>query len=193
MTSFLYDKSVPVPRKSVDTSFSKSQEVHLTDSLAITFHELFVEWNPETIAAIHKGMQLPKSEDIIDDDGGSRSEDVPLEVSEVEQEIESDDEFFDAIEATAAGGHDSSSSLTLSKRDEEEDETPMISEISSRVSSLSDVAERVPETGIGFGEMPYPSTPFLSPGKTLPVIGSGVNPLLSSPTAHHDHFAHDAD
>jgi hypothetical protein len=175
--------------KEFDTPFSKSQEVHLTDSLAITFHELFVEWNPETIAAIHKGMQLPKSEDVIDHDGGIRSEDVPLEVFEVGQEIESDDEFFDAIEATAVDGHDSSLSLTLTKTGEEEDETPMISEISSRVSSLSDVAERVHETSTSLDEMPYPSTPFLTPGKTLPVIGSGVNPLLSSPTTYHDHFA----
>ncbi len=60
------------------------------DKLSIGFHELYVEWNPETIATIQKAIQIPDEaiygpvEQIKDDECASVS----------------DEEFFDAMENT---------------------------------------------------------------------------------------------
>ncbi|CAB9511549.1 Putative vacuolar protein sorting-associated protein [Seminavis robusta] len=57
----------------------------LCDTLSIRFHELYVEWNPETIAAIQKALRTPRDQQEYDQ--VSSSENALL------------DEFFDAEEA----------------------------------------------------------------------------------------------
>ena len=173
---------------------STSKEVHLKDTFAIRFHELYVEWNPETIAAIHKGMMLPKeaeSVDAIEFKGGvkagqSEYEHKPKDIDRDEQEEESDDEFYDAVEAV--DGRDSFSISPV--RDGEEGDMQSISEVSSCASSFSAQTELETETASGFGGMVNPSSPFLYAGKALQLTGGRLNPLSSFLTpprpAHND-------
>ena len=70
---------------------SSTSPSHLDDGacprLSIKFHELYVEWNPETLAALHFAMKLPTQK--------SAEKLVPPHSLE---EIEEDDLFFDAEE-----------------------------------------------------------------------------------------------
>lgn len=145
---------------------STSMDVEKKDRLAITFHELYVEWNPETIAAIHKGMMLPRVVEEIESNETPVqyvSDPIPL-VSGVEGK-DSDDEFYDAVEAT-----------DTSIVEEDDNEMQLISEISSRVSSFSDQAEIAPlgRWNVG-GTMNL--SPFLYSGKAQSLLGSGISPL----------------
>ena len=57
------------------------------DSLSINFHELYVEWNPETIAAIQKAMRMPQT---------TVTNDTHISVDFGIKDDEDSDEFFDA-------------------------------------------------------------------------------------------------
>lgn len=81
------------------------------DTLAISFHELFVEWNPETIAAIHRAMQLPSGAfdmtttlSLNECSSCDESEDE----CDIYHQVEgSDDEFFDALDCVNDLSHSS--------------------------------------------------------------------------------------
>ncbi len=165
LVSVRYISSCSTPSHSSSTP----NDILLKDTLALTFYELYVEWNPETIAAIHKGMLLPKvyHNETADQ---SLSRDGADEVSRAESE----DEFYDAIESADA----SDTTITSSKREDEESDVQVISEVSSRVSSVSDVTELAPQIGLNFG-VTNPSSPFLYSGEARPILGGSSNLLLS--------------
>ena len=155
-------------------------EVLLKDTMAITFYELYVEWNPETIAAIHKGMMLPNDNVCINESELKHIETVYQSLGEDGAEevlgAESDDEFYDAVEAVDA----SDSNLTSSKEDDDESDVQLLSEVSSRVSCFSDVTELSPRIGLNIGGATNPSSPFLYAGEVRPILGGSINPLISS-------------
>ena len=76
------------------SQFAVLDENPKADKLSITFHELFAEWNPETLAGVQKAIRIPRREDAI------LPGDVPGEDGESESSgVESlDDIFFDAHE-----------------------------------------------------------------------------------------------
>lgn len=159
--------------KQIGHSSSKSKERCLKDTLSITFNELYVEWNPETIAAIHKGMMLPKAVD-----GTTRNEGAVHSLSGpnlnagsgVECGGDSDDEFYDAIETDVT-----------SSQGDDEDSAQFISEISSRVSSFSEAAELAPSV-LSLGGTAN-SSPFLNSDKSPSLLAGGIRPFVSSLTS----------
>ena len=96
--------------------------VDRTSSLSIKFHELFVEWNPETIAAIHKAMKAPVEERKDSPEKSTESTNDRL------SKCSSGDEFFDAFE------DDVESFCSASEMNDKS--SHLISEIASSRSSL---------------------------------------------------------
>ena len=70
------------------SSNTTSDEDGTADLLSIWFHELYVEWNPETLAAIQKAVRMPITE----------SDPAHYATEREVKEDDSDEEFFDAIE-----------------------------------------------------------------------------------------------
>ena len=148
------------------------------DVVAILFHELFVEWNPETVAAIHKAMQLPSTvcniaENLNLDDSSRSGEGLEADTPEDDNET-SDDEFFDALD-----GHDDGSlSSPVYDRDFGE-----LSEISSGSVDAEEVHFSVAHSALSMGINPYPATPIwcrLSPAEPLRSFYSpGTSGVLS--------------
>jgi hypothetical protein len=166
----------------VPNSHSKAREVHAKDTLSIKFHELYVEWNPETIAAIHRAMMLPKATgggDVhtpeTDNSFRQSVTDTPPKTAPRDgSEEESDDEFYDAFETEV----DSDSSFMSSVQ---ESDVHLISEISSRASSFADTTELLPQTSLGLCSPVIPASPFSYISRNLPLHGR-MNPLISSDT-----------
>ena len=63
------------------------------DKASIKFHELYVEWNPETIAAVQEAMRTPTGTPIYEE-----KELSGLAPSDDDDDLHSDEEFFDAEE-----------------------------------------------------------------------------------------------
>jgi hypothetical protein len=96
-----------------------------SSNVDIRFHELYVDWNPETIAAIQKAIRLPAN---VDAELESESQSI---FPRVEETVDSDDEFFDAVEEVA-----------IEYCSESESDMHLVSEISSTPSSsFSDAPE----------------------------------------------------
>jgi hypothetical protein len=100
-------------------------------SLAIKFHELFVEWNPETLAAIQVAVRVPIKNETTPVAKKTASERTPSRRGIL---ADSDDEFFDACE------DDLESFCSAS---EHEGSSHMISEICSSRSSLHSDADKL--------------------------------------------------
>jgi hypothetical protein len=75
--------------KAADSAAGNDHSSDIADKLSIWFHELYVEWNPETLAAIQKAVRMPLLEDH-----------QPIQQASAAREVGSvsDDEFYDAIE-----------------------------------------------------------------------------------------------
>ena len=73
-------------------------DVHedVPDKISVWFHELYVEWNPETIAAIHEALRTTT----IVEYGSQTSDNSSISRASYSgmEESSSDDEFFDAME-----------------------------------------------------------------------------------------------
>ena len=144
-----------------------SEDVHDTsapslvkaDTLKVRFNELYVEWNPETLAAVQKAMNLPASVDEESEHDPDRSEDDFFFDAE-------EDDFQDA-ESVASGSEDSH----------------MISEISTSCrSSFSDAGDILQQRPFLTGIVHSPLTGIVSQSRTL--IGSPLlygRPGISSP------------
>jgi hypothetical protein len=98
------------PRTTLRGTLSK------TSNISIKFHELFVEWNPETLAAIHKAMRAaPVDESVYSTNLSCENVDVGA------SDCESEDEFFDAFDdgvesfCSASEMNDDKCSLELSE------------------------------------------------------------------------------
>ena len=86
------------------------------DKLSIRFHELFLEWNPETLAAIQKAIRVPPEAQLT----------WPLEAEELSEC--SDEEFFDALE-----------DVFFDAGSETDSGVHLISEVSSSVGNSTDL------------------------------------------------------
>jgi hypothetical protein len=71
------------------SSSVNAQSVPIPNKLLIGFHELYVEWNPETFATIQKAIRVP-------------SQEINLETVHTKDTV-GDDEFFDAVEDSSLG------------------------------------------------------------------------------------------
>jgi hypothetical protein len=80
------------------------------DKISLWFHELYVEWNPETIAAIHVAIRTPTTEEMNAQVSCSDILAPPLE-----EESSVEDEFFDALEEEFYDVSDSDSLRALSE------------------------------------------------------------------------------
>lgn len=104
------------------------------DTLSIRFHELFVEWNPESIAAINKAIKVPKGQSAM-----KKSSFQDASFDQIIIDEDSDEEFYDAVEYES--GSDQTSSLVAV---DSGDDFHLISELSSRASSFSERGDVVP-------------------------------------------------
>lgn len=96
----------------------EAESDHGSNRLSIHFHELFIEWNPETIAAIFHAIQgMPESS-----------------MPEDQESASDDDEFFEAEE-------DEFQSVGSVASDDDGSDSHLISEISSHRSSYADLSE----------------------------------------------------
>lgn len=115
----------------------------VSNYLTINFHELFIEWNPETIATIHKAVHNPPLDDLkkVDDAKNDVDSSIYFDAKE--------DDFFDAESVVS----------------ESSGETFLVSEISeSVVSSFADLKnDTVVETSL------LRSLPFLGSPLGLPL------------------------
>ena len=91
---------------------------HGTNRLSIRFHELFVEWNPDTIAAINHAIKACPGPSVPEDQSSDAGGDV----------------FFDAEE-------DEFSEVGSIESDADDSSTDLISEISSYPSSFANLTE----------------------------------------------------
>jgi hypothetical protein len=108
---------------------SKADIIHgqdFVDKLSIWFHELYIEWNPETLAAIQKAMRMPLTDEF--DTGEVDNVDDYVGNLELQESSDSEDEFYDAMdeEFFDAGS-------------ETDSEVHLISEVSSSVSNFADL------------------------------------------------------
>jgi hypothetical protein len=66
------------------------------DKISLWFHELYIEWNPETIAAIHKAIRRPTIEEY---ESQTSDDSIILQSTNPEEdESSTEDVFFDALE-----------------------------------------------------------------------------------------------
>ena len=90
---------VAIQYKSCSTS--EPHSVPVPNKLSIRFHELFVEWNPETFATIQKAVRMPSQEKSVE--------------SLVFKHTLGEDEFFDAVEDASLAPADEESVQLLSE------------------------------------------------------------------------------
>eukprot|EP00977_Amphora_coffeiformis_P011239 scaffold2704_cov159-Amphora_coffeaeformis.AAC.9 len=96
----------------------EAESDHGSNRLSIRFHELFVEWNPDTIAAINYAVKASPDPVIPEDKSSDAGDDV----------------FFDAEE-------DEFLEVGSIESDEDDSSTDLISEISSHPSSFANLTE----------------------------------------------------
>lgn len=76
-----------------------SKQVNGDADVVIRFHELYVEWNPETFAKVQKSMRLPPSELMMLTESTTAPAPVVLNTDEdILQQASQDAEFFDAVD-----------------------------------------------------------------------------------------------
>ena len=121
--------SVTYEMQSTPPSIESEERAGKKSCVFIKFHQLFVEWNPETLAAIHKATRAVPVEEA-NDCTDILSEDEDEHISA----CDSNDEFFDAFE-------DGLESFCSAAEMKEDNGSHQISEISSSQSS--------PLSGIG--------------------------------------------
>lgn len=188
LVSLRYVSCSSVEIRDTDT---KSREMLLKDTLSIKFHELYAEWNPETIAAIHKAMMLPK---VIGDDDANKTEkdhafrqsvtDTPLNGAPMnDSDEESEDAFYDAFETEV----DSDSSFMSSAQGVDASDVHFISEVSSSASSFSDAMELLPQTPFDFYSPVISASPFSYSRRNI--SQRLINPLISSAPSPADESA----
>jgi hypothetical protein len=85
------------------------QSMNHADKLTIQFHELYVEWNPETLAAIQKAIRMPEKvetyENEAKDTAKLRCESDDLSDDTFFDALEEEEEFFDAGSETDSAVH----------------------------------------------------------------------------------------
>ncbi len=121
------------------------------DKISLWFHELYIEWNPETIAAIHAAIGTPPSDD--KDSRTSDESNIIVATNFDEDEASSEDEFFDAVEEELDEPSDSGSFQP-------------ISEISTSADDLPALWNRWSDTSTMYG--------VSSPVVASPTIGGGL-------------------
>lgn len=134
------------------------QLVGKKSSISIKFHQLFVEWNPETLAAIHKAMRAAPLEGAIGSAAVSSGEGA-----EQISECDSDDEFFDTFE-------DGVESFCSASEMKDDHSSVLISEISSTQSS--------PIPDVGNEEDPFLLHSPTEQTSALSPIWSGGSPTM---------------
>ena len=147
------------------------------DTLIISFNELFVEWNPETVAAIHKAMQLPYA--VIESHkdsvlGGNSSIEESDDDCAIGREG-SEDEFFDALE-----GHETESPLSLPN--DEDSRSSALSEISSNGFLVDEDHFFIASAALDMGSPLSLASmwPHLTPGVSLQRgLSSGIRGVIS--------------
>eukprot|EP00536_Pseudo-nitzschia_multiseries_P004057 jgi/Psemu1/323294/estExt_fgenesh1_pg.C_650034 len=82
------------------------------DNISLWFHELYIEWNPDTLAAIHLAMRTTSIEE---KDRKMSDPDILSESLSQEDESSIEDEFFDALEEEIHGVSDIDSVRALSE------------------------------------------------------------------------------
>eukprot|EP00978_Attheya_sp_CCMP212_P014019 scaffold35454_cov51-Attheya_sp.AAC.9 len=107
------------------------EEAQFESRISIGFHELYVEWNPESIAAIQKAVRLPRSEL---NPSANRDEDNHISKGNADDDSVSLNEFFDAVE-------DSESGVREVVTPDRSSGTNDLSEVSSTSSAASDFDE----------------------------------------------------
>ena len=129
------------------------------DKISLWFHELYVEWNPETIAAIHAAMRTTNIEEY----GSQTSDDSSIlrATRSEDDESSTDDEFFDAME-DELGEHSDSESLRP------------LSEISTSAEDLPALGDYLwsstsPQHGVGSAVIASPLSPSIGSG----LLGQG--------------------
>ena len=81
-----------------------SKQLNGDSDVVIRFHELYVEWNPETLAKIQKSMRLPPSELMALNESTAAPAPVDLNTDEdILQQACQDAEFFDAVDNDPVG------------------------------------------------------------------------------------------
>ena len=81
-----------------------SKELNGDSDVVIRFHELYVEWNPETFAKVQKSMRLPLSELVTLTADTAPPDPVVLNTDEdILQQASQDAEFFDAVDKSSHG------------------------------------------------------------------------------------------
>jgi hypothetical protein len=134
-------------------------------SVSAEFHELFIEWNPETIAAIHKAIKMPIADEscILETSLSSLRSSGHAEGTKVD----SDEEFYDAFEDEQA--------LSLAQENVDDNSTYLVSEISSSSSSAPSERQGVVSSPL---QNQMISSPMFSPSPTL-TWRTPLQPLLN--------------
>jgi hypothetical protein len=123
--------------------------------LSIWFHELYVEWNPETIAVIQRAIAIPFETEALNIQA------VTQKSPDGGDSCDSDDEFFDAMEELKEHGSERGSVRSLSEISTSSDQIAM--ESSTRRSSIGSgfVGDGRPSPGrLSFSSIP--GSPFTS-------------------------------
>jgi hypothetical protein len=130
------------------------------DKISLWFHELYIEWNPETLAAIHAAMRTTSIEEYDSSDDSCILPSTPSE----EDESSAEDEFFDAFEEELYDPSDS-------------DSLRPISEVSTSADDLAALGNPRSNTSIQHGVSSPVYTSSLSPvyaSSLSPTFGSGL-------------------
>jgi len=81
-----------------------SKQLNGDSDVVIRFHELYVEWNPETFAKVQKSMRLPPSELMALTESTAAPAPSDLNTDEdILQQASQDAEFFDAVDNDSVG------------------------------------------------------------------------------------------
>jgi hypothetical protein len=130
------------------------------DKISLWFHELYIEWNPETLAAIHAAMRTTSIEE---HDSSDDSCILPSTSSE-EDESSAEDEFFDAFQEELCYPSDS-------------DSLRPISEVSTSADDLAALGNTTSNGSFEHGVSSPVYTSTLSPvyaSSLSPTFGSGL-------------------
>jgi hypothetical protein len=121
---------------------SSNENEDSADTLSLNFNELFVEWNPETLAAINKALRLP-----LDEVQQGTKETCSL--SYTESSFEDEEKFFDAQEDAfydASAYISDFNSLSTSELDEDDRSFYSESGPKAGTESISPAPEKITRT-----------------------------------------------
>jgi hypothetical protein len=135
------------------------QSINHADKLTIQFHELYIEWNPETLAAIQKAIRMPEKVETYENEARDTTK------LRCESDDFSDDKFFDALEEEDEffdAGSETDSIVHL------------ISEISTSAADLTDL-----DTGASITSA---NQPLFSYSNGLKSFGPSISPFIHLPS-----------